>query len=102
MDQFTKLAPLSDLPAPNEAKEVTCGDKVICIANAGGQFFALDNTCIHQGGPLGEGVIEKGKIVCPWHGWVYDLKTGELAPGRPGVKAYPLKIEDGDALIELG
>ena len=97
---FTKLAPLSELPAPNEAKEISCGDKEICVANVGGQFFALDNTCIHQGGPLGEGVIEKGKIVCPWHGWAYDLKTGELAPGRPGVKAYPLKIENGALLIE--
>ena len=100
MEQFTKLAPLSDLPAPNEAKELPCADKMICVANVGGQFFALDNTCIHQGGPLGEGVIEKGKIVCPWHGWAYDLKTGELAPGKPGVKPYPLKIENGEVLIE--
>ena len=101
MDQFTKLAPISELPAPNEAKEIPCGEKTICVANVGGQFFALDNTCIHQGGPLGEGVIEKGKIVCPWHGWAYDLKTGELAPGRPGVKAYELKMEGQDVLIKL-
>jgi nitrite reductase (NADH) small subunit len=100
MDQFTKLAGLSDLPAPNEAKEIPCGDKMICVANVGGQFLAVDNVCVHLGGPLGEGVVDKGKIVCPWHGWAYDLKTGELAPGKPGVKAYPLKVEGQDVLIE--
>jgi nitrite reductase (NADH) small subunit len=100
MGQFIKLASISEMPALNEAKEIPCGDKTMCVANLGGQFFALDNTCIHQGGPLGEGVVEKGKIVCPWHGWAYDLKTGELAPGRPGVKPYPLKVENGDVLIE--
>jgi nitrite reductase/ring-hydroxylating ferredoxin subunit len=100
MSDFVKLGALSDLPAPNEAKEIPCGGKMICVANVDGQFFALDNTCLHLGGPLGEGVVDKGKIVCPWHGWAYDLKTGELAPGRPGVKAYPLKIENGDVLIE--
>jgi nitrite reductase (NADH) small subunit len=98
---FVKLTTTSDLPANNEAKELPCGDKMICVANLNGQFFALDNTCVHQGGPLGEGVVEKGKIVCPWHGWAYDLKTGELAPGRPGVKPYALKTEGVDVLIDL-
>lgn len=101
MAQFIKLASISDLPAPNEAKEIRCGDKTICVANVNGQWLAVDNVCVHLGGPLGEGVVEKGKIVCPWHGWAYDLKTGELAPGKPGVKAYPLKIENGDVLIGI-
>jgi nitrite reductase (NADH) small subunit len=97
---FVRLTDTANLPAPNEAKEIACGDKMICVANVGGQFLAVDNVCVHLGGPLGEGVVDKGKIVCPWHGWAYDLKTGELAPGRPGVKPYALKIENGDVLIE--
>ena len=101
MDQFTKLAPTSDLPAPDEAKEIPCGDKMICVAHVDGQVYALDNTCVHLGGPLGEGVVDKGKIICPWHGWAYDLRTGELAPGRPGVKAYELKTEGQEVLIKL-
>jgi nitrite reductase (NADH) small subunit len=101
MNSFIKLAALSDMPAVNEAKEIACGDKTICVANVGGQFLAVDNTCVHLGGPLGEGVVEKGKIVCPWHGWAYDLKTGELAPGRPGVKPYPLKTEGAEVLIDI-
>jgi nitrite reductase (NADH) small subunit len=99
---FTRLASTSDLPAANEAKEIPCGEKMICVANVNGQFLAVDNVCVHLGGPLGEGVVDKGKIVCPWHGWAYDLKTGELAPGKPGVQAYSLKIENGDVLIDIG
>jgi nitrite reductase (NADH) small subunit len=101
MDNFIKLTTTSDLPAPNEAKEIPCGDKMICVANVNGQFLAVDNVCVHQGGPLGEGVVHKGKIVCPWHGWEYDLKTGDLAPGKPGVRPYELKTEGTDVLIKL-
>ena len=54
---FTKFANQSDLPAPNEAKEFTCGDKTICIANVNGEISAMDNICLHRGGPLGQGVI---------------------------------------------
>jgi nitrite reductase (NADH) small subunit len=101
MPDFVKLAAVSDLPVRNQAKEFQCGDKMICVANMNGQFFALDNTCAHVGGPLGQGIVHKGKIVCPWHGWAYDLKTGELAPGKPGVEPYELKVEGEEVLIKL-
>jgi nitrite reductase (NADH) small subunit len=97
---FIKLTSTSNLPARNEAKEFPCGERMICVANLEGRFYALDNECVHNGGPLGEGVVFDGKIVCPWHAWAYDLKTGELAPGRPGVKPYALKVEGSDVLIE--
>jgi len=98
---FTKLASQSDLPAPNQAKEFPCGDKTICVANVNGEISAMDNVCLHRGGPLGQGVISGEKVVCPWHGWEWDPKTGES--GTPGAKVavYPLKIEGGDVLIEF-
>src|SRR6202011_1984789 len=98
---FTKLASQSDLPAPNEAKEFPCGDKTICVANVNGEISAMDNVCLHRGGPLGQGVISGEKVVCPWDGGAWDPKTGES--GTPGAKVavYPLKIEGGDVLIEL-
>jgi nitrite reductase (NADH) small subunit len=97
---FVKLATQSDLPAPNEAKEFPCGDKTICVANVNGEISAMDNVCLHRGGPLGQGVIEGGKVICPWHGWEYDPKTGEAGLGAK-VTVYPVKIEGGDVLIEL-
>jgi len=102
MPQFVKLASEADLPANNEAKEFSCGDKLICVANVNGTITAMDNVCLHRGGPLGQGVIEKGKVVCPWHGWAWDPATGQ-AVHNPAAKLglYPLKIENGEVMIEI-
>ncbi len=98
---FTKIAGQSELPPPNEAKEFSCGDKTICIANVNGEFAAMDNVCLHMGGPLGEGVVEGGKVICPWHGWQYDARTGEANRSGQKVAVYPVKIERGDVLIDM-
>jgi nitrite reductase (NADH) small subunit len=110
MPTFTKLTTESELPPADEAKEFPCGAgagagagaKTICIANVNGAYSAMDNVCLHRGGPLGQGMIEGGKVVCPWHGWGYDTKTG-AAEQNPSAKVavYPLKIENGDVLIEI-
>jgi nitrite reductase (NADH) small subunit len=102
MSEFIKLTIQSELPAVNEAKEFPCGNKVICIANVNGEFSAMDNVCLHRGGPLGQGIIEKGKVVCPWHGWAWNPKTGEAAHNSSvKVAVYPLKIENGDVMVDL-
>lgn len=99
---YVKLAAVSELPPNNEAREFSIGDKMICVANVNGSITAMDNVCLHVGGPLGQGVIEGGKIICPWHGWQYDPKTGQ-AGHNPNAKVavYPIKIENGEVLIEL-
>jgi len=102
MSDFVKLTITSELPPENEAKEFTLGDKVICVANVNGTITAMDNVCLHRGGPLGQGMIEGGKVVCTWHGWQWDPKTGE-AVHNPAAKVavYPLKMENGDVMIKL-
>ncbi len=102
MPQFIRIASKSELPAPDEAKEFPAGDKLVCVANVGGQYHAMDNVCVHRGGPLGQGVIMGGKVICPWHGWVYDPKTGvpDVNP-RVKVDVYPIKIEGDDVLVEM-
>ncbi len=102
MPDLTKLTTQSELPSADTAKEFPCGSKEICVANVNGEFSAMDNVCLHQGGPLGQGMIENGKVVCPWHGWAYDPKTGEASHNKNAKLAvYPLKIENGDVLIEI-
>jgi nitrite reductase (NADH) small subunit len=102
MPSFTKIATQPDLPATGEAREFPCGDKVVCIANVEGTLSAIDNLCLHRGGPLGQGSVDGGKVVCPWHGWQWDPKTGQ-AGHNPNAKVaiYPLKIENGDVLVEI-
>jgi nitrite reductase (NADH) small subunit len=102
MGSWKRIASKSELPAEYEVREFTLGDKVVCIANIGGEYSALDNVCGHRGGPLGQGVILEGKVVCPWHGWMYDPKTGvpDVDPRFP-VAVYRLRIEGDDVLVEL-
>jgi nitrite reductase (NADH) small subunit len=102
MPTFTRLTTESELPAADEAKEFPCGDKTICVANVHGSFSAMDNVCPHRGGPLGQGMILGSKVVCPWHGWAWDTKSGD-AEQNPNTKVsiYPLKIENGDVLVEI-
>ena len=99
---FTKLTTQSELPANNEAKEFACGEKTICIANVNGAITAMDNICLHRGGPLGQGIIEGSKIICPWHGWAFDAQSGEAAHNANAkVAVYPVNIANGDVLVEL-
>jgi nitrite reductase (NADH) small subunit len=95
-----KIATQSELPGLNEAKEFSCGDKIICVANVDGEISALDNICLHRGGPIGQGTISGGKVVCPWHGWEWDPKTGAAGPGAK-VAVYPIKIEGEDVLLDI-
>jgi nitrite reductase (NADH) small subunit len=102
MSNLTKVTVESNLPRPNEAKEFSCGDREICVANVNGTFSAMDNICLHRGGPLGQGTIENGKIVCPWHAWAWDPRTGEAAHSTSAkIQVYSLKIEHDDVLIEI-
>ena len=99
---YLKLTNKSELPAEGEAKEFKLGGKLICVANVGGTITAMDNVCLHMGGPLGQGYIEGGKIICPWHGWEYDLRTGELGDDpKSKLAVYPIKVENNEVFVEL-
>ena len=102
MPTLTRIASVSQLPPAGEAREFTAGEKTICVANCEGAISAMDNVCLHRGGPLGQGVVEDGKVICPWHGWQYDPKTGAAAH-NPAAKVamYPLKTEGDDVLVEI-
>ncbi len=88
---------------PGGSKVVKVNEHVVAIFNFGGRIHALDNTCPHQGGPLGEGYLEENGVVsCPWHGWTFDLCTG-VSPIDPDVKVrrYPVRIEAGQIIVEI-
>lgn len=102
MAEFVRIASRDELPPPNEAREFDCGGgRMVCVANADGRYSAMDNVCLHRGGPLGQGTVANGKVVCPWHGWSFDAQTGEMTPGAGGVSVFPLKIEGNDVLIKI-
>jgi nitrite reductase/ring-hydroxylating ferredoxin subunit len=90
------------MPAEGEVKSFVAGAREVCVARVDGELLALDNECPHRGGPLGGGVVEGSRIVCPWHGWTFDLRTGQSAM-NPAAKiaAYAIKIEGDEVYVEL-
>jgi len=102
MPQFHRVANVSEIP-PGTGKAVEIGGQTVAIFNVGGVFYAVNNTCPHRGGPLGEGAMVDKVVTCPWHGWAFDVTTGKLAtnPNVPvGVKIYPVRTEGDDVLVE--
>ncbi|MBI4443535.1 MAG: non-heme iron oxygenase ferredoxin subunit [Acidobacteria bacterium] len=101
MPEFVKVAAVSDVQ-PGNVKEYTVNGRTIALCNVEGTFYALDNVCVHRGGPLGQGYIDGDKVECPWHGWQYDVKTGAVT-FNPSAKVatYEVKIEGSDVLVAL-
>jgi len=75
MANFVKVAQTSEIPA-GQGKCVEVNGKRIAIFNVDGTFYAMDDVCQHQGGPLGEGELNGKIVTCPWHGWEYDVTSG--------------------------
>jgi nitrite reductase/ring-hydroxylating ferredoxin subunit len=101
MADFVKVASVSEL-APGTAKAIEVMGKPIALFNVKGTIYATDNTCLHQGGPLGEGELTGDVIVCPWHQWEYNVRTGEMV-GNGSVKivTYPVRVEGDDIKVAV-
>jgi nitrite reductase (NADH) small subunit len=90
MSQFVRICSVSELPAEGEVAEFTIQGRALCVAHIGGAVAVLDGVCPHEGGPLGEGIVEGGRVVCPWHGYAFDLRTGATEQD-PDLKAEVLE-----------
>ena len=101
MSDFIKVASLSELEN-GAGKAVEVGGKTIAIFNVNGTVYALDNTCLHRGGPLGDGMLEGDVVTCPWHMWQYNVRTGEKVE-TPSLKVatYPVQIEGNDIKVAV-
>jgi len=72
-----RVATTADVPE-GEVRVVECGERSLALSNIDGEFYAIDNICTHDGGPLGEGTLRRGRIICPRHGAAFDAKTGKV------------------------
>ncbi len=98
-----RVARLEEL-AVGQATLVEAGDRRVVLSRVGEHVYACADECAHQGGPLSEGRLTGTRLVCPWHGWMYDVRTGAcLMPARGGpVPVYPARVEDGDVWVDFG
>ena len=101
MSTFVKACPASEI-ASGTAKLVAVEGKELAIFNVDGTFHAIDNECPHRGGPLAEGEIEGCIVTCPWHGWQFDVTSGESITDDLKVERYDAKVEGDDVLVAIG
>jgi len=82
--------------------EVMVGDRPYAVCHAGGAIRALGGVCIHRGGPLGQGQIHDGRVVCPYHLWEFDCATGEYERDPTiRVPTFEVKVAGGDIYLQV-
>ncbi len=86
----------------NGGKTLEIEGRSVALFRLGGKFYAMQNHCLHRGGPLGEGHVEDGQVTCPWHAWQFDVKTGRCST-MPGAQqqTFKTKVEKGEIWIEI-
>jgi nitrite reductase (NADH) small subunit len=98
---FVKIGSVSALP-DGETMEAKVEGHPYAVCNAGGAIRCLDGECPCTGGPLSQGAIRHGLLVCPWHNWRFDYKTGICAYDNSiRVSMFPVKIEGGDIYVDV-
>ena len=102
MPKLVKVAETKAV-APGTGKVVDAQGRRLALFNVAGTFHAIDNTCTHEGGPLGEGELAGEVVTCPWHNTEFNVTTGEaLGPlTDEGVRSFPVKVQGNDVLVEL-
>jgi nitrite reductase/ring-hydroxylating ferredoxin subunit len=90
--EFVRVAELPDIPK-ERGRRIEVEGRTIALFNVDGIIYAIDDCCPHQGGPLGDGLIQNGIVVCPWHLWQFDVRTGVMpcAPKRK-IACYAVKV----------
>lgn len=102
MTQWIKVCSASEAPEPGKVGQYAAQGVDICLANIDGELSALDNLCPHRAGPLGEGWLEGKAVVCPWHAWAFDVRTGECPEEHSRVAVFSVKREGEDVLVNIG
>jgi len=99
---FLRAVRKDEVP-PGTIRELQIDGKTFALANVEGKFYAINNTCLHRGGPLGQGVLEGKCVTCPWHGWEYDVTTGKVGMNPSvGVECYAVEVRGDDIFVDVG
>jgi nitrite reductase (NADH) small subunit len=99
MGNFITVAKIDEIP-PGTCKSVEVHGVLLALCNVGGTVYALDNTCPHAGGPIGEGILMGDVVTCPWHGWRFNVRTGER-PENPAFKLTRCEVQIAGTEIQI-
>jgi nitrite reductase/ring-hydroxylating ferredoxin subunit len=97
----TRVLPLADLP-PGKTALVTVSGQDIALFRQADEIHAIGNVCPHQGGSLCDGAVEGDIVICPLHGWEFDVRSGACmtVPGE-SVERFAVVVEGGDIWLEI-
>jgi len=99
--EFQRVARADEIP-PGTTAIVQVDEQAIAIANVDGEFYAMQNACMHLKGPLGDGRLEGSVLSCPWHGWQYDVRTGKNEFDHAiRLETYQVRVEDGEVKVAI-
>ena len=101
MADFVLAMAVSELP-PGSCREVSLEGRRVALYNVAGKVYATGNSCPHRGGPLAQGFLDGCLVICPWHAWAFDVRTG-VCPDDGGLRLaiYQVKVEDGQLLVRV-
>ncbi len=102
MSKLITVATLSDLP-PGACRHVNASGRPVAIFNVDGTIHAINGTCTHKGGPLGEGELEGTVVTCPWHGAEFDVTTGQVvgSPATQSVSTYTVVVAGEEIQVDV-
>ena len=100
--RLVDLGPVNFIPL-GEGRAYIVNDLTLAVfRQRDGRLFAIDNACPHRGGPLADGVIGAGKVICPLHAWKFDLETGRCLGETAAVRTYPVQVVHDHIVVEIG
>jgi nitrite reductase (NADH) small subunit len=99
--EFVPVGRIADFTA-GQGRMVDVSGRHVAVFRLGDQLYALDNMCLHRGGPLCDGDIDNGVVTCPWHGWSYEIKTGTMVQDpRVGVSRHEIRLDGDNVAMRL-
>jgi nitrite reductase/ring-hydroxylating ferredoxin subunit len=99
---FVRAVKKAEIPA-GTVRELQIEGKAVALANVGGTIYAINNTCLHRGGPLGQGQLDGKVVTCPWHGWQFDVTSGKAVQNPAAeVDCYPTEVRGDDVFVDVG
>jgi nitrite reductase (NADH) small subunit len=101
-ENWVRVAEAGEVP-PGEGRVVEAAGRPLALFNVDGTYYAIDNTCSHRGGPLGEGDLDGTSVVCPWHAWRWDVTTGANV-NNPAVRVacFPVRVRQDAVFVDVG
>jgi len=102
MSDFVRVAKVSEIPDPGQ-RLVEVDERLVVVFHVAGHFYAIDDVCTHDGGPLGEGQLEGFAVACPRHGAKFDIRNGAALtmPATRATAAHEVKLVGDDVFVKL-